>query len=92
MVKIRDNLPGKAYDILRGDKRYAGTYVDFQVGVNLCQEYGLIELMERLYALKASLVHPVSGVEPSQTARPMATGVRLDPTPAQRSSIDPRNG
>lgn len=94
--RIRDNLPDKAYDILRGYTGYSGTYVDFQVGINLCRKYLLNKLVEQFHILKASLKRPVSGVESSQErpsssqiTTPLAIGTRLESVLAQRSSIDP---
>lgn len=42
----------RAFDIVSASKYHQGTYVDFWVGLELCQKYGMAELEERLIALQ----------------------------------------
>ena len=59
MAKIRIWYKG-AYDIvLYGGSKSRGTYVDFEAGINLCQEYGLVELECQIVSARMDLeVHP----------------------------------
>lgn len=34
---------------------HQGTYVNFEVGIELCREYGLSQLEKRLYSLKNNI-------------------------------------
>ena len=62
---LRNNLSPEAYKILRGSKKHQGTYVDFDVGIELCRKYRLPQLEKRLYNLKRTSEGPVVAVEPS---------------------------
>ena len=37
-----------AYDSVKGNNKYQGTYVDIDVAIGLCQKYGLVELETRI--------------------------------------------
>ena len=45
-----------AFDIVLNsiNSNHQGTYVDFTIGIRLCQQYGLAELEERLLGLQCS--------------------------------------
>lgn len=51
MGKIRKEY-STAFDIVSASKYHQGTYVDFWVGLELCQKYGLVELEEGLIDLQ----------------------------------------
>ena len=51
MGKIRKEY-STAFDIVSASKYHQGTYVDFLVGLELCQKYGMAELKERLIGLQ----------------------------------------
>ena len=51
MGKIRKEY-NTAFDIVSASKYHQGTYVDFWVGLELCQKYGMAELEERLIGLQ----------------------------------------
>ena len=40
-----------AFDVLRGNRDYQNTYVDFDIGIELCRRYELYELKRRLNSL-----------------------------------------
>ena len=58
-------LGSEKYTIVRGSKKHQGTYVDFEIGIEQCREYGLPELEKRLHSLRRTLEGPVSEAEPS---------------------------
>ena len=58
-------LGSEKYTIVRGSKKHQGTYVDFEIGIEQCREYGLPELEKRLHSLRRTLEGPVSEEEPS---------------------------
>lgn len=60
---LRDRLDSKAYDILRGSRKYQGTYVNFSIGIELCREHGLLELEKRLHSLKQTSKRPMIAAE-----------------------------
>ncbi|KAL9124034.1 MAG: hypothetical protein Q9217_006594 [Psora testacea] len=65
--RLRDSIDSKTYDILSATRReFAGTYVSFSIGIELCREYGLPELEKRLYSLKQTSEEPIIA-EPSHT-------------------------
>ena len=47
LQQIRRRHPG-AVDSVRGSSKYSGTYVSFDVAMDLCQKYGLVELKSRI--------------------------------------------
>ncbi|KAI9715639.1 MAG: hypothetical protein M1812_005791 [Candelaria pacifica] len=59
METVRMALPIDAYQILSGTPERQGTYVDFDIGINLCREYNLAALEERLLSLKRASEWPV---------------------------------
>ena len=65
LAKFRKKLSSKDYEILQGNRKRQGTYVDFDVGIRLCRDYGLPELEKRLYSLKRTSEGPVLEAEPS---------------------------
>jgi hypothetical protein len=55
---IRNNTCDEAFDIVNGPGlpvHIRGTYVDFQIGLELCRKYGLEKLEEELQILKSYL-------------------------------------
>lgn len=48
IIKLRNTLKPEVYDILRGDNKYQGTYVNLDVAIELCRRYELSELEKRL--------------------------------------------
>ena len=65
LAKFRKKLSSKNYEILQGNRKRQGTYMDFDVGIRLCRNYGLPELEKRLYSLKRTSEEPVLEAEPS---------------------------
>lgn len=51
IIRIRNDY-SKAIDTVLGFKHHQGTYVDFRVGLELCRKYDLVELEEKLHAIK----------------------------------------
>ena len=49
LADFRDRLSSEAYELLRGNRKRQGTYIDFDAGIEQCREYGLTELRKRLY-------------------------------------------
>ncbi|KAI4086785.1 MAG: hypothetical protein L6R37_008385 [Teloschistes peruensis] len=64
LANLRRLLNPEAYEILRGNKNNQGTYVNFDVGVELCRKYGLSELEKRLHSLRLPWEGPVIAAEP----------------------------
>jgi len=54
-ASIRKRLTNEEYDIVKSVPRCNGTYVDFQVAIDLCGRYGLAELEEQLHLLISTL-------------------------------------
>ena len=52
LANFRNRVSSEDYDILLGNRKRQGTYLDFDVGIRLCRDYGLPELEKRLYSLK----------------------------------------
>ncbi|KAI9703370.1 MAG: hypothetical protein M1836_007938 [Candelina mexicana] len=73
LANFRKSLSSEAYDILRGTQKRQGTYVDFDVGIELCQTYGLSQLEKRLYSLKRTSEGPVVEPEPRHVEPPTRT-------------------
>ncbi|KAI9764520.1 MAG: hypothetical protein M1835_007554 [Candelina submexicana] len=73
LANFRKSLRSEAYDILRGSQKRQGTYVVFDVGIELCQKYGLSQLEKRLYSLKRTSEGPVVEPEPSHVEPPTRT-------------------
>ena len=65
LANFRSSLSSEAYEFLQGNMKRQGTYVDFDVGIRLCRNYGLPELEKRLYSLKHTSEGPVLEAEPS---------------------------
>ena len=63
LVNFRNRVSSEYYDILLGNRKRQGTYLDFDVGIRLCRDYGLPEQEKRLYSLKRTSEEPV--LEPS---------------------------
>ena len=56
-VDIRQTTSGDAFDTVSGRniaRRHQGTYVDFQIGIDLCRRHGLVELEKELQVLKSN--------------------------------------
>jgi len=90
LMSLRNRLNSGNYDILRGTRKRDGTYVGFDIGIELCRKYGLVELEKRLYNLKPSSEGPVLDAEPSHTRAPSQTS-RLLREPPDSNSVSPRN-
>ena len=88
LANFRDRLSSEAYEFLRGNRKRQGTYVDFDVGIEQCREYGLPELEKRLYSLKRTSEGPVLEAEPSHV-RPRSP--ELDTISARNESIESRD-
>lgn len=93
---FRNTLSPDAYKILRGSPKHQGTYVNFDVGIQLCRKYGLPELEKRLYSLKRTSVGLVLEAEPSHVGPWSQTSRRLPESPgsdtglARNESTQPR--
>ncbi len=81
VTALRNGLSSEKYKILRGSKWHQGTYVDFDIGIELCREYGLPELEKRLYSLKHTSEGPVLEAEPSH----------VEPRLPQSDTVSARN-
>ena len=81
LANFRNRLSSEAYEILRGYPKRQGTYVDFDVGIGLCRNYGLPELEKQLYSLKRTSEGPVLEAEPSH----------VGPRPPELDIISARN-
>jgi hypothetical protein len=96
LADFRDTLSSEAYDILRGNPRTQGTYVDFDLGIELCRKYQISELEKRLYSLKRRLEGPALEVEPShvgpwsQTFRQLPESPGSDRVSARNESTQSR--
>lgn len=90
LANFRDRLSPKAYDILQGSSKRQGMYVDFDIGIELCREYGLAELEKRLCSLEPSSKGQVFDAEPSYTGPPSQTS-RLLREPPDSNSVLSRN-
>ena len=62
---LRKWLGSEKYTIMRGSKKHQGTYVDFDIGIEQCREYGLPELEKRLHSLRRTSEGPVLEAESS---------------------------
>ena len=91
MDKLRKALPTHTYEILLGSHATRGTYVDFEIGIQLCQKYQLPRLEERLQSLQerprkfSSLSRrSISPSRRPRTISPIPTyGLVRDPPPRQ---------
>jgi len=55
VASLRNRLIPEAYEILRGNKKHQGTYVNFDVGIGLCREYGAATLSLEAYFGRAGV-------------------------------------
>ena len=79
---LRKRSGSKKYKILQGGRnKHQGTYVDFDIGIEQCREYGLPELEKRLHSLRRTLEGPVSEAEPSH----------VEPRPPVSDTVSARN-
>ena len=62
---LRKWLGSEKYTIVRGSKKHQGTYVDFDIGIEQCREYGLPELEKRLHSLRRTSEGPILEAESS---------------------------
>ena len=81
VANLRDGLNTEVYEILRGNRKRQGTYVNFDVGIGLCRDHGLPELEKRLYSLKRTSEGPVLEAEPSH----------VRPHPPEFDTVSARN-
>ena len=77
VASLRRSLDSEDYEILRGSTKHQGTYVNFDIGLELCRKYGLPELEKRFYSLKRTLEGPVLDAEPSRIRHRSQTFERL---------------
>ncbi|KAL9016773.1 MAG: hypothetical protein Q9185_005903 [Variospora sp. 1 TL-2023] len=93
---FRNALSPEAYEILRGSMQHQGTYVDFDVAIELCQKHGLDELEGRLYSLKRTSEKPLLEAEISQVrpwrqpSKRLLESPGVDTVPARNESTRPR--
>ncbi len=87
LADFRKTLSADDFEITRGNCKRHGIYVDFDVGIRLCREYGLPELEQRLHSLKRTSEGPVSEAEPSHV-RPQSP--ELDTMSARNESTQSR--
>ena len=85
LANFRKKLSSEDYEILPGNRKRQGMYVDFDVGIRLCRNYGLPELEKRLYSLKRTSEGPVLEAELSHV-RPRPP--QLDTISARTQSRD----
>ena len=96
VARLRKGLDSESYEILRGSTKHQGTYVTFDIGLELCREYGLPELVKRLCSLKRIVEEPVLDAEPScirhrsQTYERLPESVGSDAVLAQKESTRSR--
>ena len=72
------------YDIQHGGPKRQGTYVNFDVGIRLCQKDGLPELEKRLYSLK----HPSKSPVPRDSRYPLPELTDPPPPPAKSGKYE----
>ena len=77
LANFRNRLSSEAYEFLRGNSKRQGTYVNFDIGLELCREYGLSELEKQLHSLKRTSEGPVLDAEPSRIRHRRQTFERL---------------
>ena len=65
LANFRKKLSSEDYEILQGNRRRQGTYVNFDIEIRLCRNYELAELKKRLYSLKRTSKGLILEVEPS---------------------------
>ena len=65
VANLRDRLNTAAYEILRGNRKRQGTYVNFDFGIALCRNHGLSELEKRIRSLKRTSEGSVLEADPS---------------------------
>ena len=90
LANFRKTLNSEVYDILLGDMKRQGTYVDFDVGIRLCRKYKLPELEERLHSLKRTSEGQVLEAEPSHV-RPRPSELDRVSARTQSSGIGNRD-
>lgn len=65
---LRKRIDSGVYDVhLKARGQYQGTYVDFDIGIELCREYGLHQLEQRLQSMKETSEGPMIAAEPGHT-------------------------
>ena len=65
VANLRDRLNTETYEILRGNRKRQGTYVNFDVRIALYRNHGLSELEKRIRNLKRTSEGPVLEADPS---------------------------
>ena len=92
LANFRNSLSSEVYEILWGSTKHRGTYVDFDVGIELCRLYGLYQLEQRLYDVKSTseglaVEVDASHVGPAgQTFRLLPESPGSDTVPARKES------
>ncbi|KAI4266210.1 MAG: hypothetical protein L6R35_006974 [Caloplaca aegaea] len=68
----------RAYEIVRNGRKYQGTYVNLEIGIDLCRRYELPELEKRLKELKRAPEGTVLEAEPGHLG-PLSRGLPESP-------------
>ncbi|KAL8650293.1 MAG: hypothetical protein Q9210_003912 [Variospora velana] len=83
----------RAYEIVRNGRKYQGTYVNLEIGIDLCRRYKLPELEKRLKELKRAPEGTVLEAEPGYLG-PLSQGLPESPglntVSARNESTQPR--
>ena len=96
LANFRKMLNPEVYETLRGSKKHQGTYVDFDVGIELCRKYGLSQLEKRLHSLIQPSEGPIIAAEPghaisrSQTPEQLLELSGSERTSAQNEAAESR--
>ena len=70
------------FEVVTGAPKYQASYVDFEVGLRLCQKYGLVELKKRLWQIPRSGQAAHSQLlEKTHSSQPNARGLPLERRP-----------
>ena len=91
--KLRKELTPETYDIVRGHRKCQGTYVNFEVGIELCRKYGPPQLEKVLCSFMSIDAEDVNELDPgsggSVTSRKLSTTQQDSrPVPSIRCAKD----
>lgn len=88
LANFRKTLNPEAYEILRGSKKHQGTYVNFDVGIELCRKYGLSQLEKRLHSLRQPSEGPIIAAASGHArSRSQTPGQLPESTGSERTSV-----
>ncbi|KAL8724900.1 MAG: hypothetical protein Q9166_007683 [cf. Caloplaca sp. 2 TL-2023] len=73
LENYRNTLKIENYDILRGHSKHQGTYVDFDIAIELCQTYGLLSLGNQLRTMRPTPLPAEAIVVPTLAADAQST-------------------